>query len=62
MLDITDMSKAEKLFNFLFELQTWGNLELRRQSVKDLHSAITMTNALVDFRASGIADSKGKDP
>ncbi|KAK4380949.1 hypothetical protein Sango_3015800 [Sesamum angolense] len=43
MLDVRDMSEEDKLFNFLSGLQTWAQMELRRQGVKDLPSAIAAT-------------------
>ena len=72
MLDIKDMSDADKLFNFLSGLQAWAHAELRRQGVKDLPSAIAAAEGLVDFRPTPIASigdkkkgqegKKGKGP
>lgn len=31
MLDVTRMSELDKLFNFMRELKSWTQLELRRQ-------------------------------
>jgi len=50
MLDIKDMSEADKLYNFLSGLQGWAQLELRRQGVRDLPTAMAAADALVDFR------------
>jgi hypothetical protein len=52
MLDIKDMSEADKLYNFLSGLQGWAQLELRRQGVRDLPTAMAAADALVDFRQS----------
>ncbi|XP_059437724.1 uncharacterized protein LOC132170646 [Corylus avellana] len=52
MLDIKDMSEADKLYNFTSGLQVWAQLELRRQGVRDLPSAMAAADALVDFRQS----------
>ena len=49
MLDIRNMSDEDKLFNFLSGLQTWAQLDLRRQGVKDLPSAMAAADGLVDF-------------
>ena len=38
ILDIKDMSEFDKLFNFMFELQEWVQIELRRQGVHRLPS------------------------
>jgi len=50
MLDIKDMSEANKLYNFMTGLQVWAQLELRIQRVRDLPTAMTVVDSLVDFR------------
>ncbi|KAL0307083.1 UNVERIFIED_CONTAM: hypothetical protein Sradi_6125600 [Sesamum radiatum] len=60
MLDTHDMSKEDKLFNFLSGLQTWAQTELRRQGVKDLSSAIVAADQLVDFRVTSTSDQEKK--
>ena len=50
MLDISNMSEEDKLFNFMSGLQTWAQAELRRQGVKDIPSAMATAEGLVDFR------------
>ena len=50
MLDIKNMFKEDKLFNFMSGLQSWAQLELKRQAVHDLPVAISATNALVDYK------------
>jgi hypothetical protein len=52
MLDIKDMSKADKLYNFLYGLKGWAQLKLRRQGVHDLPTAMAAADALVDFHQS----------
>ncbi|KAG6482740.1 hypothetical protein ZIOFF_059378 [Zingiber officinale] len=52
MLDIQNMSEEDKLYNFLYGLQPWAQVELRRQNVKDLPSAIVAADALVDLHMS----------
>jgi hypothetical protein len=52
ILDIKDMSKADKLYNFMYGLQVWAQLEVRRQGVCDLPTAMTTADALMDFRQS----------
>lgn len=52
MLDIKNMLKEDKLFNFISELQQWAHAELRRQCVKDLPSAIVAAEGLVDIKLS----------
>ncbi|KAG6498516.1 hypothetical protein ZIOFF_038234 [Zingiber officinale] len=47
-----NMSEEDKLYNFLYGLQPWAQVELRRQNVKDLPSAIIVVDALVDLRMS----------
>lgn len=52
MLDIKNMSKEDKLFNFTSSLQPWAQVELQRQRVKDLPFTIYVTNGLVDSKQS----------
>ncbi|KAG6478499.1 hypothetical protein ZIOFF_061942 [Zingiber officinale] len=52
ILDIQNMSEEDKLYNFLYGLQPWAQVELRRQNVRDLPSAIAAADALVDLRMS----------
>ncbi|XP_038979221.1 uncharacterized protein LOC120109561 [Phoenix dactylifera] len=67
MLDISNMSEEDKLFNFLSGLQPWAQTELRRQAVKDIPSAMAAAEALVDFRnvaqnAGAKEKTKATDP
>ena len=50
MLDIHNMSEDDKLFNFMSGLQTWAQVELRRQGVHDIPSAMAAAESLADFR------------
>ncbi|KAL0320234.1 UNVERIFIED_CONTAM: hypothetical protein Sradi_5284900 [Sesamum radiatum] len=54
------MSEEDKLFNFLSGLQTWAQMELRRQGVKDLPSTIVAADRLVDYRVTSGFDLKKK--
>lgn len=47
ILDIKDMSKVDKLFNFMSRLQAWIQTELRRQGMKDLLAAMATKGYLV---------------
>ncbi|KAL0361381.1 UNVERIFIED_CONTAM: hypothetical protein Sradi_3822600 [Sesamum radiatum] len=49
MLDIRDMSEKDKLFTFMEGLEPWARLELQRQRVTDLGSAMTAAERLTDF-------------
>ncbi|KAL0416077.1 UNVERIFIED_CONTAM: hypothetical protein Slati_3439600 [Sesamum latifolium] len=49
MLDIRDMSEKDKLFTFMEGLKPWAHVELQRQRVTDLGSAITAAEHLTDF-------------
>ncbi|KAL0395007.1 UNVERIFIED_CONTAM: hypothetical protein Slati_4466900 [Sesamum latifolium] len=49
MLDIRDMSEKDKLFTFMEGLKPWARLELQRQRVTDLGSAMTAVEHLTDF-------------
>ena len=50
MLDIQNMSEEDKLFNFIFGLQRWAQLEIRRHNVQDLPNAIAVAESLVDYK------------
>lgn len=47
ILDIKDMSKVDKLFNFMSRLQAWIQTELRRQGMQDLLAAMATKGYLV---------------
>ncbi|KAL0447603.1 UNVERIFIED_CONTAM: hypothetical protein Slati_1888200 [Sesamum latifolium] len=49
MLDIRDMSEKDKLFTFMEGLKPWARVELQRQRVTDLGSAMTAAERLIDF-------------
>ena len=50
ILDIQNMSEEDKLFNFIFGLQRWAQLEIRRHNVQDLPNAIVVAESLVDYK------------
>jgi len=52
ILDIENMSEEDRLFNFMSGLQTWAQVELRRQNIKDLSSDIAAADSLVDFKST----------
>lgn len=54
MLDINDLSKEDKLFNFMARLQPWAQRELRRKDVNDLTSELVVAERLLDYKATGI--------
>ncbi|KAL0315118.1 UNVERIFIED_CONTAM: hypothetical protein Scaly_2887600 [Sesamum calycinum] len=56
MLDIQDMSKKDKLFTFMEGLKPWARLELQRQRVIDLGSAMAATERLTDFNPENRKD------
>ncbi|KAL5805033.1 hypothetical protein ACOSQ3_031833 [Xanthoceras sorbifolium] len=60
MLDIQNMSEEDKLFNFMYGLQTWAQAKLRRQGVKDVPSAMVAAEGLVGFRISSSSPSIDK--
>ena len=62
ILDIKDMSKVDKLFNFMSGLQKWAQIELRRQGVQDLPSAMAAADCLSDYKvtSSPTPTQKGK--
>ncbi|KAL0320178.1 UNVERIFIED_CONTAM: hypothetical protein Sradi_5279300 [Sesamum radiatum] len=62
LLDVRDMSEEGKLFNFMVGLQPWVKIELRRQGVKDLPSAITAADRLADFKDANNPEQRQEDP
>ena len=69
MLDIKNMSKEDKLFNFMSSLQPWAQLELKKQVVCHLPATIFAADALVDYKFNKLSGDdekrkskdKGKD-
>uniref|UniRef100_A0A803LHP5 Reverse transcriptase RNase H-like domain-containing protein n=1 Tax=Chenopodium quinoa TaxID=63459 RepID=A0A803LHP5_CHEQI len=59
MLDISNMSEEDKLFQFMSGLKPWAQTDLRRQKVQDLNAAIVAAEALVDWKPSGVVENKG---
>uniref|UniRef100_A0A803MKE6 Retrotransposon gag domain-containing protein n=1 Tax=Chenopodium quinoa TaxID=63459 RepID=A0A803MKE6_CHEQI len=57
MLDISNTSEDDKLFQFMSGLKPWAQTELRRQKVQDLNAAIVAAEALVDWKPSNVADT-----
>lgn len=53
LLDVRDMSEEDNKFNFLVGLQLWAQVDLRRQGIKDLLSAIVDVDHLIDYRVVG---------
>nr|CAD1833663.1 unnamed protein product [Ananas comosus var. bracteatus] len=49
MLDIRDMSKKDKLFDFVEGLKPWAQAELRRQNIKDLVAAQGAAERLTNY-------------
>ena len=59
MLDIPNIAEEELLFNFIDNLQSWVEQELRRRGVQDLATAMAVAESLVDYR---IGDSSKPKP
>ncbi|KNA10652.1 hypothetical protein SOVF_142240 [Spinacia oleracea] len=60
MLDITNMSEEDKLFQFMSGLKPWAQTKLGRQKVEDLNSSIVAAEALIDWKINSSSDGKGK--
>lgn len=50
LLNITDMSKKDKLFFFKEGLKPWGRTELQRARVEDLDLTIAQIEGLVNYQ------------
>ncbi|RVW12932.1 hypothetical protein CK203_096852 [Vitis vinifera] len=60
MLEIPNMAEEDLLFNFMDNLQSWAEQELRRRGVQDLATAMAVAKSLVDYRRGD--SSKPKPP
>lgn len=49
MLNVSSTADEDKLHYLMSGLKGWSQLELRRQNIQILSTAIAMANALVDF-------------
>ena len=50
MLEAPDMNEKELLLNFMENLQSWAEQELRRRGVQDLTTTMVVAESLMDFR------------
>lgn len=60
MLDINNMLDEDKLFNFMSGLQSWAQIELQTQAIKDLLAIIATADGLVDSRFINTSPSESK--
>ncbi|ERN09995.1 hypothetical protein AMTR_s00013p00226850 [Amborella trichopoda] len=51
------MSEEDRLFNFVFGLQSWAQAELRRQGVWDLPTAMAAAEGLTDLNLHRVVES-----
>ena len=58
MLEALDMNENELLFNFMDNLQSWAEQELRRRGVQDLATAMAVAESLMDFRREDSSQTK----
>ncbi|KAF2282499.1 hypothetical protein GH714_044022 [Hevea brasiliensis] len=52
LLEIPDYPDAEALFAFTDGLQTWARMEIERRGARDLATAISIAESLVEFQRS----------
>ena len=50
MLEISNMSQEELLFNLMDNLQSWTEQELRRRGVQDLATTMARVESLTDYK------------
>ncbi|RVW73583.1 hypothetical protein CK203_055150 [Vitis vinifera] len=50
MLDISNMTEEDLLFNFMDNLQGWAEQELRHQGVQDLDTTKAVVESLTDYK------------
>ncbi|GMQ12089.1 hypothetical protein CsSME_00054546 [Camellia sinensis var. sinensis] len=58
MLQIPNMSDDDLLFNFTAGLKQWAQLELQRRGVKDISTALTVAETLVEYTKPESSNSK----
>ena len=58
MLEAPGMDKKDLLFNFMDNLQSWAEQELRRRGVLDLSTAMAVAESLMDFRRGDSSQAK----
>ena len=62
LLDINNMFKEYKLFNFLIGLKPSTQIKIRRQVPKNLPTAIGYVEAFVDYQEASTSDVEKKLP
>ena len=58
MLEAPGMDENDLLFNFMDNLQSWAEQELRRRGVQDLSTAMAVAEPLMDFRRGDSSQAK----
>ena len=58
MLEAPGMDEKDLLFNFMDNLQSWAEQELRRRGVQDLSTAMAVAESLMDFRRGDSSQAK----
>ena len=58
MLEAPGMDEKDLLFNFMDNLQSWVEQELRRRGVQDLSTAMAVAKSLMDFRRGDSSQAK----
>ena len=58
MLEAPCMDEKDLLFNFMDNLQSWVEQELRRRGVQDLSTAMAVGESLMDFRRGDSSQAK----
>ena len=58
MLEAPSMDEKDLLFNFMDNLQSWAEQELRRRGVQDLSTAMAVAESLMDFRRGDSSQAK----
>ena len=52
------MDEKDLLFNFMDNLQSWAEQELRRRGIQDLSTAMAVAESLMDFRRGDSSQEK----
>ena len=60
ILELCDMAKKDKFFNFIIGVKPWGRNEVKRQKIKTLEDAFDVIDRMVDHYDEGTGEKKKK--
>ena len=58
IVELPNMARKDKVFNFIIGLKPWAHNELKRQNIKTLEEAFATVDRLVDHLEERVKDRK----